>query len=38
MSDNYDLKRIQEIELEILDEVMRICDKNNIKYNLEGGS
>lgn len=38
MSNNYDLKRIQEIELEILDEVIRICDKNNIKYNLEGGS
>ncbi len=38
MSNGYNLQRIQEIELEILDEIIRICEKNHIKYNLEGGS
>ena len=35
---NYDLKRIQEIELEIFDEIIRICKKYNLKYALIGGS
>lgn len=38
MDSGYNLKKIQEIELEILDEIIRICDKYQIKYDLEGGS
>ena len=38
VSMNYDLKRIQEIELEIFDEIIRICKKYNLKYALIGGS
>ena len=34
----YDLKKIQEIELEIFDEIVRICNKYNLKYALIGGS
>lgn len=32
------LKRLHDTEIEILDEVVRICEKNNIKYCLIGGS
>ena len=27
-----DLKKVQKIELEILEEVVRVCNENNIKY------
>ena len=32
------LKRLHEIELEILDEIVRICECNNIQYFLIGGT
>ena len=38
VSMKYDLKKIQEIELEIFDEIVRICNKYNLKYALIGGS
>lgn len=33
-----DLKRVQRIELEILEEVIRVCNENNINYFLEVGT
>ena len=33
-----DLKKVHEIELEILDEIVRICDKNNLTYFLTYGT
>lgn len=33
-----DLKRVQRIELEILEEVIRVCNENNINYFLEAGT
>lgn len=38
MLSNTELKKLHEIELEILDEVDRFCNKNNIKYCLCGGT
>ena len=32
------LKRLQNTELEILDEIMRICDANDIHYVMMGGT
>ena len=32
------LQQLQAIELEMLDEVDRICKKNNIKYTIIGGT
>ena len=32
------LKKLQMTELDILDEIVRVCDKNNIKYFLMGGT
>lgn len=34
----YDIKRIQEIELEILKEFDRVCKKNNLSYFLDSGT
>lgn len=33
-----ELKKIQEIELELLEEVDRICRKHNITYSIDGGT
>lgn len=33
-----DLKKLHEVELEILDEVVKICDKYNLTYFLVGGT
>ena len=32
------LKKLQKIQLEMLIEIDRICDINNIKYSLDGGT
>ena len=36
--DEETLKKLHKIEVEILDEIVRICDKNNIDYFLVGGT
>lgn len=36
--DNKLLRQVQLVQLEILKEVKRICDENNITYSLEGGT
>lgn len=33
-----DLKRLQELELQILKEIMRICDAHDLKYYAYGGT
>ena len=33
-----DLRRLQEVEVEILDEIVRICNKHNLEYFLIGGT
>ena len=35
---DYDLKQIQDIMLQIMTEIDRICRKNNIRYILSGGT
>lgn len=32
------LRQVQLVQLEILKEVKRVCDENNIMYSLEGGT
>lgn len=36
--DNKLLRQVQLVQLEILKEVKRVCDENNITYSLEGGT
>ena len=38
MYDGKVLKKLQSVEQEILDEIVRICDENNINYYLVGGT
>ena len=38
LMDESNLKRLHEIELEILDEFVRICDKHDLQYFLVGGT
>lgn len=35
---NYDIKKLQEVQLELLDELIRICSLNNITFYLAAGS
>lgn len=36
--ENYDIKRVQSICLDILKEVVRVCEENNITYFLDSGT
>lgn len=36
--DQKTLKKLHEVEMEILDEIVRICDKHNLEYFLTGGT
>lgn len=36
--DDKTLKKLREVQIEILNEIKRICEKNNIKYFLVGGT
>lgn len=36
--DNETVKKVQAVQLEVLDEFVRICEKHNLKYYLTGGT
>ena len=36
--DNDTLKKLRKVEMEILDEIVRICKENDIEYFLTGGT
>ncbi len=38
MNNNETLKKLHSVEVEILDEIVRVCEKNNINYFLCGGT